>query len=320
MIGSTANTVSVIVPCFNAGAYLEPCIASIFEQQGPFEVVEVLIVDDGSTDQVTLNALRTVSRIPSVVILGNTRRKGAAGARNTGIDRASGTWLAFLDADDWWPKNSLALRFEAVDMFPGAAWVGGDFCDVADDAQPTGEGRFWRNLKNYPFVAPAYNSPKRPLLFETPLEQFLVAAPTHTCATLIRRDVALAHGGFAEHLLRAQDFHLWLRLAATPVPFVFVPHVLAFYRHHTSNSTRSASHTLEWRRAALHDLLHIDAFAACQRALAHQIGAVSLALSYEYRKERRFREATRSALSSLAREPASVRVWKTLLASLLCRA
>lgn len=320
MTRSTANTVSVIVPCLNAGGYLEACIASILEQRGDFDVVEVLIVDDGSSDEATSNALRAVSRIARVATLRNRGRQGAAGARNTGIAHASGTWLAFLDADDWWPQDSLALRFNALEKFPDATWFGGDFCDVHAGTEATSVGRFARNIQNYTFLSPAYDSPKHPLLFATPLEQFLVAAPTNTCVTLIRRDVIVAHGGFAEHLLRAHDFHLWLRLAATPVPFVFVPHILAYYRHHAFNSTRSVSHTLEWRCAALRDLLHRDALATYRRTLAEQLASASLSLSYEYRAEHRFKDAARCALSSVAREPGSTRAWKTLIASLMWRA
>lgn len=127
------NTVSVVIPCFNAGAFLEVCVASIVAQQGPFEIVEILVIDDQSSDLETLAALRTVSRVERVLILSNQARKGSAGARNTGIRHAKGEWIAFLDADDWWPKDSLSRRFEALQHYPDATWVGGDFGDVGKE-------------------------------------------------------------------------------------------------------------------------------------------------------------------------------------------
>jgi glycosyltransferase involved in cell wall biosynthesis len=313
------NTVSVIVPCYNAGDYLDECVASIGRQSpGPFTLLEAIVVDDGSTDGATRRALELVSRHSAVRVIENEGRKGSAGARNTGVRHARGDWIAFLDADDWWSDDSLLRRFLALEDFPGARWVGGDFCDAETSSPSSRIGRFEQRLTNYPFLAPAYVPIRRALVLANPLPLFLVAAPTHTIVTMVRRDVLNAHGGFAEHLLRAQDFHLWLRLAAD-VPFLFVPQVLAYYRHHGANSTRSASHTLQWRSIALRDLLKNDRMREVRRELTQHLASASLALSYEHRKERNTWPAVLSSLRAIECQPSSLPAWKSLFASALGR-
>jgi len=313
------NGTTVVVPCLNAGSYLEKCISSIGEQQeGRFELLEVLVVDDGSTESTTLAALERISRNPLVRVLRNERQNGSAGARNTGVRHARGEWIAFLDADDWWPRNSLYERFDALAVHPEATWVGGDFGDVTSEDDLPEVGRFESRLASYPFLAAAYHPIKRPLLLDSPLNQFLAHAPTWTGVTLLRRDVISSRGGFAEHLLRAQDFHLWLRLSAQ-VPFLFVPQVLAFYRHHATNSTKSTSHTLQWRGRALEDLLDRDSMRHVRSHLAHHLSATSLALSYEYRRERESSLAALAALRAIRHRPRSLPAWKSLIASVCGR-
>jgi len=314
------NSVSVVVPCFNSGLLIEDCIISIKNQeQSGFNVLEILVIDDGSTYSVTLAALQKLTNDPSVTVLKNSGIKGSAGARNTGIKSSTCEWIAFLDADDWWPSNSLSLRYSALESSPEAVWIGGDFCDVYDDEDKlTSLGRFSQRLSRYKFLEPAYSPMPHPLLLAEPLQQFLTAAPTCTCVTMVRRETLLALGGFAEHLLRAQDVHLWVRLAATH-PFLYVPNVLAYYRHHATNSTKSASHTLAWRAVALGDLAQLSSLKHVRRQLEAQLSLTYLALSYEYRKEGRFGEALRAASAGLKTRPYSYSNLKSVIASFLRR-
>ncbi|MFQ5784614.1 MAG: glycosyltransferase family A protein, partial [Alphaproteobacteria bacterium] len=92
--------ISFIIPCYNAGSYLEAAIESILAQKGDFEIVEIIVVDDRSDDPATKSALATVARLEKVKVVANTGPKGAAGARNAGLDIARGEWIAFFDADD----------------------------------------------------------------------------------------------------------------------------------------------------------------------------------------------------------------------------
>ena len=97
--------VSVIVPTFNRAGILKKAVNSILEQK--YKNFEILIVDDGSTDdtEALVNSLNL--RHPEVIYLKNFRAKGPSGARNSGILKAQGKYLAFLDSDDRWLKGHL---------------------------------------------------------------------------------------------------------------------------------------------------------------------------------------------------------------------
>ena len=97
------KTVSIVVPVYNAQKCIADTIMSVLNQT--YTDFELLLVDDGSTDE----SAKIISGYSGdkVKLICNTGRKGAAGARNTGIDCASGRFLAFLDADDLWHPEKL---------------------------------------------------------------------------------------------------------------------------------------------------------------------------------------------------------------------
>lgn len=89
--------ISVIVPFWNAARWILRCLCSLQNQTGDFEFV---IVDDGSTDGGRIVAESFAADDRRFRVMGNRRKKGVSGARNTGIDAATGEWITFLDADD----------------------------------------------------------------------------------------------------------------------------------------------------------------------------------------------------------------------------
>ncbi len=96
--------VSVIVPCYNAARFLPEALATIRAQR--YEPLEILVVDDGSTD----NTPDVVSGFGSEVRYLRKPNGGPASARNLGLREARGEWIAFLDADDQWPEGKLELQ------------------------------------------------------------------------------------------------------------------------------------------------------------------------------------------------------------------
>ena len=93
---SADETVSVVIPCYNAAPWLRETIESVLAQTHP--VLEVIVVDDGSTDQ---SAEIAESFGPCVRVVRQSNQ-GESIARNNGIDLARGDWIAFIDADDIW--------------------------------------------------------------------------------------------------------------------------------------------------------------------------------------------------------------------------
>lgn len=100
--------ISVIIPVYNTNPeFLQKAINSVLNQT--YKNIEVIIVNDGSTDNNTLNFLKTLDNKNINII--NQENKGAGGARNTGINSATGDYIGFLDADDWLDKNFYEVLF-----------------------------------------------------------------------------------------------------------------------------------------------------------------------------------------------------------------
>lgn len=103
-------SLTVIMPCYNAAAYIEEAIASVLAQ-GAW-VSELLVIDDASTDR-SVDVVMQLAH-PKIRLLRRTSNGGIALARNQGIAASSGEYLAFLDADDWWPANRIARLHVAL--------------------------------------------------------------------------------------------------------------------------------------------------------------------------------------------------------------
>ncbi len=121
-----SDTVSVIVPVYNAASVIRETILSVQAQD--YEDRELILVDDGSDDGTDDIISSYVS--DAVRILRNTKEKGAAGARNTGIENANGRYIAFLDADDLWSADKLSKQVSFMrDKDAAFSFTGYEFAD-----------------------------------------------------------------------------------------------------------------------------------------------------------------------------------------------
>ena len=100
--------VSVIIPVFNGEKYIRCAIDSVLEQD--YKPIEIIVIDDGSSDA-TLEILRDLGNEISIYHQPN---KGSAAARNLGIRMAKGSYIAFLDADDYWFPGKISAQMEAL--------------------------------------------------------------------------------------------------------------------------------------------------------------------------------------------------------------
>jgi glycosyltransferase involved in cell wall biosynthesis len=310
--------ISIVMPCFNAGAYLRQAISSILSQEGNFKVKEIIIVDDNSTDADTKAVLAGLSGQERIHVLTNNGIKGAASARNTGIQAAQSDWIAFLDADDYFLPESLAVRCAAIRKFPGTEWVGGDFLTLNRDGTLESLGHFAKNLDNYYFLSPAFSEGGQSVKLVRPVREFLHQAPINTIVTLAKRSLLLRIGCFDNGLFRQQDYHLFLRLA-TNADFVFVPTPVAVCRLHDNNSTRSLTHTQKWRIDALSRLATLPEFLQYRSQISEKIFNLALSNSYESRREHRFVYGMTWAFKAMIHNPISSAAWRSLLASALGR-
>src|SRR5688572_23533739 len=124
----SVNTVlvSVIITCYNHGNYLSNAINSVTPAASM--PVEIVVVDDGSTDHTRL----VCSEYPAIIYI-YQHNQGLSAARNTGIDNSSGKYLVFLDADDWLLENALDINLSHLLKNPEAAFVSGAHIKLVED-------------------------------------------------------------------------------------------------------------------------------------------------------------------------------------------
>jgi len=111
--------ISVIIPAYNTERYLAEAVESVLAQTRP--PAEIIIVDDGSTDE----SPRIARRFAKPVLYLHQSHAGAGAARNRGIAQAQGDWLAFLDADDLWLPDKLARQIALLESEPDVEMVFG---------------------------------------------------------------------------------------------------------------------------------------------------------------------------------------------------
>jgi glycosyltransferase involved in cell wall biosynthesis len=113
---STQEKVSVIIPTYNRAKFIANAVESVRNQD--YENIEIIIVDDGSIDDTQAVVKRLKKENPYIYYFQNERSKGPSGARNTGILKATGDYITFLDSDDIWLKNHLKDGMDIVQQYP----------------------------------------------------------------------------------------------------------------------------------------------------------------------------------------------------------
>lgn len=109
--GGPEPVVSVIIPVYNGERFLSQAVDSALAQQVP---LEILVINDCSTDN-TERVMERYRENPAVRYLVNEKNLGAGGSRNRGVKLAKGTYVAFLDADDWWAEGKLKKQLERLE-------------------------------------------------------------------------------------------------------------------------------------------------------------------------------------------------------------
>jgi len=195
--------VSVVIPCYNQGSYLEGAIASVFAQS--FGSWEVIVVDDGSTDPETISIMAELDR-PRIRMIRQPNR-GLAAARNAGMAAAKGRFLVPLDADDELTPGFIEKLLAALEAHPDAAFA---HCWAVLFGDLSG---IWAPRPYNPY-------------------QMLLSNSVIGCV-LLRADAWLAVRGYDESMRGGnEDWDLWLRLQAAGWSQVEVPEPLFRYRKH----------------------------------------------------------------------------------------
>lgn len=188
-------TVSVIIPAYRAAETIARALDSVLAQTHPAH--EVIVVDDGSPDHLA----EVVSRYAVPVRLIRQANANAAAARNAGIEQATGQWLAFLDADDFWDPHKLQTQLEALSRHPELDVVASHFQTQVPGEPARGAVLSQRNRERwYDRVVCVSGTPA-----------FQLGAMLWTGTVLVRRS-ALGKLRFQSGLEPAEDRDLWIRL------------------------------------------------------------------------------------------------------------
>lgn len=211
--------VSVIIPAYNAESTISETLQSVLAQDYPAEYVEIIVIDDGSTDHTN----SVIEEFGDKVIHIKQKNAGVAAARNNAAKLARGKWLAFVDADDTWPNNKLSLQMNSI----------GD-C-------------LWSHTDSYYFGYKQTGQIKRSdytkqydgnVFDKLILDNFIT-----TSTVVVDREIFLKVGGFDESMKALEDWKLWLELSLlTPLHYCGSP--LARYRVTPGSTSRNAKSIL----------------------------------------------------------------------------
>lgn len=214
----TAPWLSVIVPTFNGAAYLPIALDSVLTQSS--DGLEVIAVDDGSTDGTLEILARYRNRLPLTVV---ERRVGNWAANsNLGLQQAHGEWACFLHQDDVWMPGRLDGIRPCLDRQPALVLHAANFIDASGRTT----GRWTCPLPPGPAGSPPEKTVARLLV------QNFVPLPAAT----FRRDDALRVGELDPDLWFTADWDLWLKLAGLGRT-TYVPKALAAFRLHGQSQT-----------------------------------------------------------------------------------
>ena len=198
--------VSVIIPVYNGATFLAGAIENVLTQN--YQPLEIIVVDDGSTDDTASIAAKYANEICYIY----QPNAGAAAARNRGIELAQGALIAFLDVDDLWSDHKLNLQTAYLKANPTVEIVQG-------------------HIQMMHLVEPVSSDKLR---FE------VTSAPYHYInigSALYRKSVFDKVGLFDETIIDSEDTDWFIRAWENGVSKVLLDEVTLFYRKHTSNTS-----------------------------------------------------------------------------------
>jgi glycosyltransferase involved in cell wall biosynthesis len=211
--------VSVIIPSYNASKYIAATLDSVFRQT--YQDFEVIVINDGSPDTDMFE--QVIQPYLDRIVYLKQENRGPAAARNRGILKARGEYIAFLDSDDCWLSEYLATQMQLFAQTPPPDMVSAD-AELFGDSANAGKS-FWQL---YP--------PKGPVTLKNLLTRDCAII---TSCTIARREVIVSAGLFDESICGPEDLDLWLRIAHRSTRLVLQQKVLARRRIHDGALTAS---------------------------------------------------------------------------------
>lgn len=204
--------ISVVIPAYNSARFIDEAVKAALGQTYPN--VEVIVIDDGSTDETP----ERLAEFGDQIIVHRQANAGVATARNAGVSKATGEWIAFLDADDVWLPQKLERQLQAAQR-PLVYTNRYNFGERKD--------------------VPAIQTDCTPMYDGDVFLPLLLAGNFITMSSvMLRRDLFEQMGGFCEALGGTEDWDLWLRIAECHLVH-WCPEPLVYYRFHSAGMSRN---------------------------------------------------------------------------------
>ncbi len=199
--------ISVIIPAYNAEKRIKRAIDSVLAQTYP--AFEIIVIDDGSNDSTEELLHNFNEKIKYIKLNSNS---GVSTARNVGIQKASGSWIAFLDADDEWFPEKLELQVRLIKNYPTLKWCVGNYLVKSSDTEES------KQINKKPTKKICEHIKENTFFEGYIIRNYFEAARkgycyAHTDLVLIKRELLQEAGLFDESLMRHQDWDLWWRIA-----------------------------------------------------------------------------------------------------------
>ncbi len=278
--------ISVIIPTFNRVHLLKETVQSVRNQT--FRDFELIVVNDGSSD----GTAEWLSEQPDLRVL-SQENSGIAASRNNGAAAARGHWLAFLDHDDLWAADKLEIQAAFVKDNPDVGLV----------------------AVRHERLGKKYREPSAPVWIKGDLlvkefsESFI-----HTSSVMIRTDVFDEIGGFPTCYRFADEFHVWLQIAAR-YPLAYFNRPLVFIRFYEANT----SHNRIGVRTDTYDILmkNYDPERIPRPIFLKTLADHDISFGHAYVQAGNLREALKWFRSSVRRTPWRLRSWRYLVRYLI---
>ena len=212
---------SIVIPLYNKEGSCERSINSVLKQI--FTEWELIIIDDGSTDNSYLNA-KTVSKNDSRIRIIQQENRGVSVARNNGIKQANYNYIVFLDADDYWTPDFLLTISSLINRYPYAGLYATAYTLCYSNGMKVSP--------KYKFVN---DEPEGGILLDYCKSAFKGAFPIWTGAVCVKKEVLIKVGFFEPGVKRGEDLDVWLKIACFQ-EIVFINKEKSEYHLDTGNN------------------------------------------------------------------------------------
>jgi hypothetical protein len=186
-----SNKITILMPAYNTATYIGEAISSVLAQD--FETFELLIIDDGSTDE-TINIIR--SYVDNRIRIIRQEHSGISVALNRGLQEANTNYIARFDADDICLPGRLRKQYDFLEKNPGHVICGGEAKYISEDGEYL-----------FDFKCPAYSHEELLVIIKQ-------TCPFIHSAVMYRKEAVLKAGGYCAHAYNFEDHILWRRLAS----------------------------------------------------------------------------------------------------------